>query len=119
MHPSRAATGRSGEQIATWYLQSLGYRILERNVRIHRDEIDIVAFDPADRVVVFAEVKARTLPGLDYHPALNLTWRKKRAMRRAARAWMARFGGYAGYRMDLLCIAEGRVADHLKELTWS
>ena len=37
--------GRWGERLAAWYLLCHGYRILERNYRYGRWEIDIVARD--------------------------------------------------------------------------
>ena len=38
-------TGKRGERLAAWYLFFHGYRILERNYRYGRYEIDIVARD--------------------------------------------------------------------------
>jgi len=54
----KTAVGRRGEDLAAAYLQSIGYRIVGRNVRIGQDEIDIVAED--DMSVAFVEVKSRT-----------------------------------------------------------
>ncbi|MFI6480166.1 YraN family protein [Nonomuraea sp. NPDC050663] len=50
--------GRHGEQLAADYLTAAGMRILERNWRSRRGEIDILARDGADLVVV--EVKTRS-----------------------------------------------------------
>jgi putative endonuclease len=52
----RAAVGRRGEELAVEHLRSVGYRILERNVRSRWGEIDIVARD--GDCVVFVEVRA-------------------------------------------------------------
>ena len=49
--------GEQGESTAVDYLQKKGYRILERNFRYERGEIDIVAKDHNE--LVFVEVKAR------------------------------------------------------------
>lgn len=49
--------GREAETLASAYLESLGYRIVERNVRTPYGELDIVARD--GEVVVIVEVKAR------------------------------------------------------------
>lgn len=51
------AAGREGEDAAATYLETLGYRILRRNLRGPGGEIDIVARDGA--TLVFVEVKAR------------------------------------------------------------
>ena len=49
--------GRIGEAIACHYLTLIGYGIIERNLRIGRNEIDIVASD--GNCLVFVEVKTR------------------------------------------------------------
>lgn len=50
--------GKKGEQAASAFLKSKGYKVLSRNWRKHRHEIDIVAED--DEYIVFVEVKTRT-----------------------------------------------------------
>ena len=44
----------TGEDIAATYLASIGYGIRSRNIRLGKDEIDILAHDPVDDVLVFA-----------------------------------------------------------------
>jgi putative endonuclease len=51
------AFGKRSEEIAAQYLCSKGYRILERNYRTPRGELDLIAKD--GDVLVFIEVKAR------------------------------------------------------------
>jgi putative endonuclease len=114
----RMDLGRRAEHLAAGFLRRLGYDILRHNARIGRDEIDLIAFDPVDKVVVFAEVKARSRPDPDFLPELGLDRRKRRAMTRAARAWMRLSGRDDGYRLDLLCVEGGTVARHIKELNW-
>jgi putative endonuclease len=114
----RAAVGRGGERIAALFLASLGYDVRARNIRLGRDEIDIVAFDPADRVMVFAEVKTLSRPDSVYHPSVNATWRKVRKLRRSARAWVREQKYEGGYRIDLVCVQGGKVTDHIRELSW-
>ena len=50
--------GKLGENLATKYIISLGYKILERNFRCKFGEIDIIAKDKQE--LVFIEVKTRT-----------------------------------------------------------
>jgi putative endonuclease len=107
-----------GERTAARYVQRLGYKVLEANVRLGKDEIDLVAFDPTDQVMVFIEVKTRAKLHEDYRPELNLDFRKRRMLRRSARRWVAWQHYEGGYRIDLICVAEGRVTDHIKELEW-
>lgn len=108
--------GRHGEHIAARFLRKIGYRVLQRNIRIGpKDEIDILAYDPEDDVFVFAEVKTRTRES-EYLPELNITPEKKEAMARAARRWMTRFGGDRFHRLDVVCVTAGRVTAHYKEV---
>jgi len=50
--------GSHGEALAAQYLDEKGYRIVERNWRFSRAEIDIIAFD--GDLLVFVEVKTRS-----------------------------------------------------------
>ncbi len=53
----RAALGRWGEDLAERELRRRGYRVLERNVRVGRGEVDLVARD--GDTIVLIEVKTR------------------------------------------------------------
>jgi len=110
--------GKKGELLAEAFLRSHGYDIRGRNIRIGRDEIDILAFDPVDQVLVFAEVKTRSTFHEDYRPELNADWKKCIKLRRSARRWVAQHDYDGGYRMDLICIAGGKIVNHVKELSW-
>ncbi len=116
--PDHIRTGNRGEEIACRFLRSQGYVLLGRNLRLAKDEIDILAWDPADAVVVFAEVKTRSRTHPDYVPELNLTPAKRGTMIRGARQWVARHGWRGGYRLDLIGVMGGRVVEHLRELAW-
>ena len=50
--------GRLGEDIAADHLEKNGYRIIRKNVRMGKNELDIVAED--DDCIVFVEVKTRS-----------------------------------------------------------
>ncbi|MBF0340674.1 MAG: YraN family protein [Magnetococcales bacterium] len=54
------AFGQLAESVAARDLTNLGYRMLERNVRLGRGELDLVAM--AGEVLVFCEIKARRSP---------------------------------------------------------
>lgn len=50
--------GRLGEELAADHLRNEGYTIVEQNVRLGKQEIDIIAEN--DEFFVFVEVKTRT-----------------------------------------------------------
>ena len=50
--------GTEGERMAEQYLVGKGYKILERNYRAGRSEIDLIA--TKEDVLVFVEVKTRS-----------------------------------------------------------
>jgi len=82
-------TGNLGEEIAANFLIARGYTILERNFRCKGGEVDIVARDPADRSLVFIEVKTRR--GLAYGvPQLAVTPFKQRQVSKAALTWLSK-----------------------------
>lgn len=51
---------KMGENSATEFLLQKGFKILERNYRPKYAEIDIIAIDPIESILVFVEVKTRT-----------------------------------------------------------
>ena len=75
---TRIELGRHGEDLAAAHLDALGWTLLERNHRIARGEIDIIALD--GETLVFVEVKARRtlLTGL---PQAAVDPRKVRRLR--------------------------------------
>ena len=61
----KAEVGYFGEKAAAKYLKREGYKIVGKNVRVGKSEIDIIA--TKDKTLVFVEVKTRTVePGKEY-----------------------------------------------------
>ena len=86
---SKDVLGRQGEQAAVEYLQSAGYRILDRNWRCAEGELDIVAAH--SRSLVACEVKTRS--GNRYGSPLEAISRaKQRRVRRLAVSWLVAHG---------------------------
>lgn len=56
---SNQTVGRVGENVAVQFLVQQGYRIVARNVRTARSEIDIICHPPVGDEWWFVEVKAR------------------------------------------------------------
>ena len=81
--------GRDGEQAAVDYLESCGFRILDRNWRCADGEIDIVAVER--HTLVVCEVKTRS--GTRYGTPLEAVGRTKRSrLRRLAVRWLIAHG---------------------------
>ena len=78
--------GEAGERLAAEHLTSLGYEIVDRNVRRPEGEIDLVAID--DGTLVFVEVKLRTSRRLG-GAVSALSDRKKARMVELANAYLA------------------------------
>lgn len=98
---SRTDTGRAGEVIAVRYLRDRGFRILARNWRTGRLEIDVVAMD-AD-TVVFVEVRTRR-PGPE-PPEETVGPAKRSRLTRAAAGWIRGHPALGNeYRFDLVTI---------------
>ncbi|WP_084961367.1 YraN family protein [Thermoactinospora rubra] len=78
--------GRHGEEVAARYLRDRGMRILERNWRCAQGEIDIIAQDGDDLVVV----EVRTRSGRSHGTALESVRPGKLSRLRALAArWLA------------------------------
>ncbi|MFW6078621.1 MAG: YraN family protein [Gemmatimonadota bacterium] len=109
--------GRLGEALAAATLAARGWSILERNFRLGRNEIDIVARRGA--VVAFIEVKTRAGSGHG-HPLEAITPAKRREIERVASAWLERHGRTGDvYRFDAVAITwppHGRpVVEHVTD----
>lgn len=100
--PAGKPLGDRGEALAARYLAARGYTVVNRNFRMGRKEIDLVA--RRGDVVAFVEVKTRG--GLGYgHPLEAITWKKRREIQQVAAAWIDRFGQPGdNYRFDAVAV---------------
>ena len=80
------ARGRAAESLATAALEDAGYRVVARNVRAGRGEIDVVAWD-AD-ILCFVEVRARKDARFG-GPEASVDDKKRARLVSAARAYLA------------------------------
>ncbi len=96
--------GKLGENTAAQYMESHGYRILHRNLRIGHAEIDLVAEN--DAFLVFAEVKTRRqTPGLTSPfgtPADAVDAPKQAMLVRAAEAYLTEHAPDRFFRIDVI-----------------
>ena len=83
---TRSERGQYGEDLAADYCKhTLGFKVIARNWRHKRDELDIVCVDAG--VLVFVEVRARSADALvgGYH---SIDTHKKRVLQRGSKAYI-------------------------------
>jgi putative endonuclease len=93
----RHRTGRLGERAAARHLRRRGHRVLARNVRCRRGEVDLITLERRTRTVCFVEVRTRaTREGEDpfVAPEATVTPAKRRRIVAAAREYLAGHGGF-------------------------
>jgi putative endonuclease len=93
--------GQQGEELAADHLKKEGYKILFRNWKWGKHEIDIIAEN--NEFIVFAEVKTRSD---DYrmHPVTAVTRDKQRSIIWAANSYLQKFGVDKEGRFDVITI---------------
>ena len=101
MQTEKQLRGAIGEQAAVDYLRQNGFMIVERNYRVGRSEVDIIAtrYDELH----FVEVKTRKFSSLTA-PEEAINEQKLRAMRRAASAYMAQHHSMLEPKFSLIAI---------------
>lgn len=87
MTAARRALGAAGEQRAVEWYEAAGYRVLGRNWRYGRGELDVIALSFDAKTVVFCEVKTRTTAA--FGTGLEaVTPAKASQVRKLAAAWL-------------------------------
>ena len=113
----RRTLGREGEELARAYLEGRGYRVVDTNWRCREGEIDLVALDGRELVVV--EVKTRR--SARFGRAVEaVTDEKHLRLRRLARLWVIEHEArVSSLRVDVIGIewqGENAVVDHRKRV---
>ena len=103
----RKKVGRIGEDVASQFIQSKGFKILERNYRKPWGEIDIIA--EKGGIVRFVEVKAVSRESftdgsreMDYRPEELVDTRKLRKLARTAALYMEVKKDQREYQIDVV-----------------
>lgn len=94
--------GRFGEDLAADHLAAAGWQLLERNARLGRGELDIIALDGS--TLVFVEVKTRRslLTGV---PQAAVTGHKVQRLRRLAGEYLLRSAPpHRDLRIDVIAV---------------
>ena len=108
-------TGKRGEALAVQYLKSKGYEILETNWRSVHKEIDVIAVDNGELVIV--EVKTR---GTDYfgYPEEAVDARKRKYLIEAAQTYVDKIDWDGGVRYDIVSVVlnkQTRTVHHIED----
>lgn len=105
--------GDAAEAAVAGRLEALGWRVIARNLRLGRDELDLVALDPGPPAAVVV-VEVRWRGRRDYGlPEETVGWRKRQRLRRSVAALRARLlalaPGSVGLpvRVDLVAVEPG------------
>lgn len=102
MTHGRQKLGRYGEAAAARRYEADGYTVVERNLRVGRDEIDLICV--SDRLVAFVEVKTRSTDRYG-GGAVAVGARKQAKIRGVALAWLASVdGGFDEIRFDVAVV---------------
>jgi putative endonuclease len=106
--------GQKGEDLATDHLKNTGYKILFRNWKWGKNEIDIVAEN--NDFIVFAEVKTRT-EDYQMHPVTAVNSEKQRSIIRAADGYLQKYNINKEGRFDVITViktGEQYQIDHIE-----
>ena len=97
-------TGNLGESLACRYLENKGFRIIERNLHISRNELDIIAEDKTH--IIFVEVKTRSAntPDESYFGSAGraVDQSKRKGTIKAAQVYLSTYQGGKQPRIDVI-----------------
>jgi len=112
---NRRQIGNRGEDLAVSYLKKKGYRILEKNYRVQKGEIDIIAKDK--NIIVFVEVKTRNTDQYGT-PQESVDKRKQRQLLKLALLYLQKrnFLDSSDCRFDVISInLQNNMLEHIKD----
>jgi len=81
------ALGKSGEKIALRFLKNKKYKIITKNYRLFRGEIDIIA--QKSNILVFVEVKTRRSKNFGF-PEESVTPSKQQQIKKIAQGFLVK-----------------------------
>ncbi|MGC9046586.1 MAG: YraN family protein [Minisyncoccia bacterium] len=109
--------GNTGEDLAIEFLKNNNYKIIERNFKKQYGEIDIIAFDKYEKVLVLIEVKTSNS---DIEPEWQMTFKKIKNFQNISYLYANNHPEYCknGFRLDLIAInLKTNEIKHYKNIT--
>jgi putative endonuclease len=109
------ALGAWGEELAAAHLVACGWTVVGRNVRLPGGEIDLVALDGPELVLVEVKTRRSTAAG---HPLEAVDPRKYARLRRLAGAYLAAGAPpHGGLRIDVVGVLLGPDGPRISHVT--
>lgn len=105
--------GKMGEQMTARYLTDKGYIILEHNYRRGHLEIDLIALDGDELVIV--EVKSRAYDNI-LHPEAAVDHKKRQALIRLANEYVKSHNRKENVRFDIITVVSKEGGAEIKHL---
>ena len=105
--------GQTGEQMAARFLTDLGYIILEHNYRRGHLEIDLIALDGDELVIV--EVKSRAYDSI-LQPEEAVDHKKRQALIRLANEYVKNHNRRENVRFDIVSIVSNTNGTEIRHL---
>ena len=105
--------GKMGEQMTARYLTDKGYIILEHNYRRGHLEIDLIALDGDELVIV--EVKSRVYDNI-LQPEAAVDHKKRLALIRLANEYVKTHGRKENVRFDIITVVSKEGGAEIKHL---
>ena len=96
--------GKKGEEEAALFLEKKGYKIMEKNWRSGRLELDLIA--KKDQTLVFVEVKSRSTHFFGF-PENAVNKIKQKSMARAAEVYLRKAKHNGQGRFDIISLLFG------------
>lgn len=106
--------GIAGEKKACAFLEQQGYQIIEKNLRIGKGEIDLIAL--YDNCLCFIEVKYRKHNRYGY-PEEFVTQKKLLKIQETAEAYIYNKDWHGRIRFDVVAITGQEVPMHIMDIT--
>jgi len=107
--------GQKGEEMAADHLKQKGYKIIFRNWKWGKHEIDIIAEDRDQ--IIFVEVKTRN-DDFQMHPVTAVTIEKQKSIIYAADGYIQKYDINKESRFDVITIlkkGESYIIDHIED----
>lgn len=105
MSAHEISIGRFGEEVAGSFLSEKGYKIVEKNWRYQKGELDLICM--CGKKIVFVEVKTRSEEGQG-HAMESLGHHQKLKLLRTANHYLCREGLWENEcRFDFICVTIG------------